>query len=129
MDALELAEKIVECLDVVHTEHENWKRYGELLKQQKEKAAQVKAAKLGGTGGGLSSLIAQEDVKLESVPQPTPHPYLQGRTPSAYVLSVLRSARLADLTDALLTLPFEYAQRLVYMLAKILEEVSLVRQI
>jgi U3 small nucleolar RNA-associated protein 12 len=66
----------------------------------------------------------QADGKPSEVPSPTPHPLLQGGTPAQYVLRTLRSVRLSELTETLLTLPFDYAMRLLGHLARLLEQGS-----
>ncbi len=121
-EALEVSERIVQCLDICRTEQENWKRYHDLVKLRKEEESRVKAMAAGGSS--IAKMLDQQAGKEEKkeIAQPTPHPFLMGGTLTQYVMRTLRSARLAEVNDALLTLPFDYAVRLLKFLTKMLEE-------
>lgn len=48
--------------------------------------------------------------------------FFTGKTPSQYILSILRSVKLAEISETLLTLPFDYAVMLLQHISRILEQ-------
>jgi U3 small nucleolar RNA-associated protein 12 len=148
--AQDLGEQLINALDVCETEAENWRRYHALVRTRVNEWRDGKRlSRSGGVGGGrkgsLASLLgatalegrdgrsvelvggdeaerAELAALVAGVPKPAPHPALAGATLSQYVLRTLRSVRLYELTETLLTLPYEYALRLLAFLAKLLEQ-------
>lgn len=124
-ETLELGERVVQCLDVCTQEIENWRRWHELVRvRAEEDTALAQMVSRGNAVGKMLQQHNQADGKPSEVPSPTPHPLLQGGTPAQYVLRTLRSVRLSELTETLLTLPFDYAMRLLGHLARLLEQGS-----
>lgn len=58
----------------------------------------------------------------DEVAQPKPHPLLQGLTPTQFVMKTIRTPKLAQVFEALLTLPLDYSTSLLKYLTKMLEE-------
>jgi len=137
-DALAVSETLMEALDIVTTEEENWKRYHELVKTQQKRieAAEYKLAQLkaGESLSGLEraimsstqSAIRALETELEElrrpVVQPTPHIKMMGQTPTQFILRVIRSTKTSELTEALVTLSYEYAIKLLKYLTRMLEQ-------
>lgn len=148
--AQDLGEQLIDVLDICEVEEENWRRYHALVRTRVSEWRERRRLAAGGDAkaGSIAALLAVTAVMgkdgtaqavalggdaadaeraelqavVSNVPKPAPHPSLQGATLAQHVLRTLRSVRLYELTETLLTLPYEYALRLLAFLARLLEQ-------
>jgi U3 small nucleolar RNA-associated protein 12 len=117
-------------MDVAKQEHERWSSYHAALmaqEQRQELASAEKAAPR--KKSGLEALIAMEkgeneEDKVEEKKLKKPHKnmLLQGRTPDAHVLRVLRAVRSGELEEALMLMPFSYMAQMIGFLLSFLNQ-------
>ena len=95
MDTIKSGEKLIDALELIITEEENWKTYYKDV----EKAKQV------GTKNAETS-----------IPKPPSNQLMLGKGPSEYLLHVMKAIRSSDLDEALLLLPLALVLKLISFL-------------
>jgi len=145
MEGMKSGEKLISAIDLSDQEKKRWSDYEQavlMAKREGEKSRKATSKRVATLFkdeedseedelAGLGDGDGEEDESLirpEDIPQPASNPYLLGQTPDGFVLKVLREVRAAELEEALLTLPFSYASRLISYLTSFIKAGSLVEK-
>ena len=95
MDTIKSGEKLIDALELIITEEENWRAYFK----------DIEKAKQAGTKNAESS-----------IPKPPSSELMLGKQPSEYLLHVLKAIRSSDLDESLLLLPLSLVLKLIAFL-------------
>lgn len=95
LDTVKAGEKLIDALELILTEEDNWKTY----EKDVEKAKQLKVKN-----------------PEASVPKPPSNELMLGKTPNEYLMHIIKGIRSSDLDEALLLLPIGLALKLITFL-------------
>ncbi|KAF1314370.1 Wd repeat-containing protein 3, partial [Globisporangium splendens] len=111
IESVKAGESLMEAIELADSELEAIVAYEKLKAKKIKEAEKISAGRAGKTGA--------KPVEPALAPR-TPNILLLGYSPLKYVLNTLRRIRPHEMEEALIVLPFEYVEKLIHLLLKVI---------